>query len=219
MQFDETRPFNPLACLIYVFYQLCNMDFVYFKMVWLLNSWLFASGSPVAMLQHATSSQSIVFHQLQAAPVAPITTPTPVVPSSSASHAKYEYKYEVSDPQTGDRKSHWETRDGDKVRGVYTLYEPDGALRTVEYTADAVHGFNAVVIRKEPNNHSHLSAGYQHDKPANSGDTYSESSPGYTSDRGNPGQGSAARRPVKNSSYSPGVGYSVVHGHNSENSY
>lgn len=54
--------------------------------------------------------------------------------------AKYEYKYEVSDHQTGDRKSHWETRDGDKVRGVYTLYEPDGALRTVEYTADALHG-------------------------------------------------------------------------------
>lgn len=45
-----------------------------FQMVWLLNSWLFASGSPVAMLQHATSSQSIVFHQLQAAPVAPITS-------------------------------------------------------------------------------------------------------------------------------------------------
>ena len=54
--------------------------------------------------------------------------------------AKYEYKYEVSDHQTGDRKSHWESRDGDKVRGVYTLYEPDGALRTVEYTADALHG-------------------------------------------------------------------------------
>lgn len=53
---------------------------------------------------------------------------------------KYEYKYEVSDQQTGDRKSHWETRDGDRVRGVYTLYEPDGALRTVEYTADATHG-------------------------------------------------------------------------------
>ncbi|KAG6446351.1 hypothetical protein O3G_MSEX004470, partial [Manduca sexta] len=61
---------------------------------------------------------------------------------------KYEFKYEVADHQTGDRKTHWESRDGDRVRGVYTLFEPDGALRTVEYTADALHGFNAVVKRK-----------------------------------------------------------------------
>lgn len=54
---------------------------------------------------------------------------------------KYEYKYEVSDHQTGDRKTHWESREGDSVRGAYTLYEPDGALRTVEYTADALHGY------------------------------------------------------------------------------
>lgn len=55
--------------------------------------------------------------------------------------SNYEYKYEVSDHQTGDRKSHWETREGDKVRGAYTVYEPDGALRRVEYSADAVQGY------------------------------------------------------------------------------
>lgn len=32
------------------------------------------------------------------------------------------------------------------MRGVYTLYEPDGALRTVEYTADAVHGYIFLVL-------------------------------------------------------------------------
>ncbi|KAF9407797.1 hypothetical protein HW555_012294 [Spodoptera exigua] len=171
------------------------------------------------MLQHATSSQSIVFHQLQAAPVAPVTAPSPVIPSSSASHTKYEYKYEVSDHQTGDRKSHWESRDGDKVRGVYTLYEPDGALRTVEYTADAVHGFNAVVRRNEANKHSHLSAGYKHESSTSSRDTYDEPNHGYTSERGiYPGQGNAPRRPGKTNSYNSGVDFSVVHG-NSDKSY
>lgn len=82
------------------------------------------------------------------------------------------------------------------------------------------YSFNAVVRRKEPNNHSHLSAGYQHENPATSGhDIYDESGLGYTSERGIPGQGSAARRPVNTSSYSPGVGYSVVHGHNPDKSY
>ncbi|XP_047986440.1 cuticle protein 7-like [Leguminivora glycinivorella] len=120
----------------------------------LLNGWLFSKGSTVAMLQHATSSQSIVFHQPQALP--PTTTPIPALDQYSRTQPKYEYKYEVSDHQTGDRKSHWERREGDKVRGAYSLYEPDGALRTVEYTADAVNGFNAVVRREEPHQQSKL---------------------------------------------------------------
>lgn len=36
-----------------------------------------------------------------------------------------------------------------KFLGSYSLIEPDGTKRTVEYTADAVSGFNAVV-HKEP---------------------------------------------------------------------
>lgn len=88
-----------------------------FQVILLMNGWLFANGSPVAMLQHATSSQSIVFHQLQAAPapVVPVTSkslfaflysfvhfhnliitflllisaPTPVVPSSGGNHVSY----------------------------------------------------------------------------------------------------------------------------------
>ncbi|KAF2880954.1 hypothetical protein ILUMI_25235 [Ignelater luminosus] len=44
-----------------------------------------------------------------------------------------------------DYHSQWETRDGDKVRGQYTLLEPDGSKRIVEYTADKHSGFNAVV--------------------------------------------------------------------------
>jgi len=51
----------------------------------------------------------------------------------------------VNDPHTGDQKNQWEIRDGDVVKGEYSLVEPDGTLRTVSYTADAVNGFNAVV--------------------------------------------------------------------------
>ncbi|KAJ8966925.1 hypothetical protein NQ314_003220 [Rhamnusium bicolor] len=38
-----------------------------------------------------------------------------------------------------------EERDGDVVKGYYTVAEPDGTLRTVHYTADDHNGFNAVV--------------------------------------------------------------------------
>ncbi|XP_013135529.1 PREDICTED: cuticle protein 19-like [Papilio polytes] len=62
-------------------------------------------------------------------------------------YPKYAYDYSVSDPHTGDHKSQWESRDGDVVKGAYTLAEPDGTTRIVEYTADKHNGFNAVVKR------------------------------------------------------------------------
>ncbi|XP_045507025.1 cuticle protein 18.6-like [Colias croceus] len=62
-------------------------------------------------------------------------------------HPKYSFDYSVKDPHTGDEKEHWETRDGDKVKGSYTLMETDGTKRIVEYEADDKNGFNAVVHR------------------------------------------------------------------------
>ncbi|CAH0700088.1 unnamed protein product [Spodoptera exigua] len=61
------------------------------------------------------------------------------------SHPKYEFAYEVKDPHTGDHKSQHEARDGDVVKGVYSLHEPDGTVRIVEYHADKKTGFNANV--------------------------------------------------------------------------
>ncbi|KAG5880414.1 hypothetical protein JTB14_003085 [Gonioctena quinquepunctata] len=60
-------------------------------------------------------------------------------------HPKYQYQYGVSDPHTGDHKSQHEVRDGDAVKGYYTVADPDGTLRTVSYTADDHNGFNAIV--------------------------------------------------------------------------
>ncbi|XP_030569962.1 histidine-rich glycoprotein [Drosophila novamexicana] len=60
-------------------------------------------------------------------------------------HPKYQFDYGVKDTKTGDIKQQWETRDGDKVKGGYTMKEADGRTRIVEYTADDHNGFQAVV--------------------------------------------------------------------------
>ena len=51
-------------------------------------------------------------------------------------YPKYQYEYKVADPHTGDNKFQHEFRDGDVVKGVYSLQEADGSIRTVEYSSD-----------------------------------------------------------------------------------
>ncbi|XP_044263216.1 cuticle protein 8-like [Tribolium madens] len=69
-------------------------------------------------------------------------------------HPKYQFNYAVHDPHTGDEKQHIEERDGDQVKGTYTLKEADGTTRVVEYKADKHNGFNAVVHKiGEPHQH------------------------------------------------------------------
>ncbi|XP_058838730.1 cuticle protein 19-like [Topomyia yanbarensis] len=63
------------------------------------------------------------------------------------SHPKYKYEYGVKDHHTGDHKSQWEHRDGDVVKGGYTLDEADGTKRVVEYHSDKHHGLQAHVKR------------------------------------------------------------------------
>ncbi|CAH1163674.1 unnamed protein product [Phaedon cochleariae] len=60
-------------------------------------------------------------------------------------HPKYKFNYAVHDPHTGDEKQQYEERDGDEVKGSYSLKEADGTTRVVEYKADKHNGFNAVV--------------------------------------------------------------------------
>ncbi|KAL1399477.1 hypothetical protein pipiens_002210 [Culex pipiens pipiens] len=61
------------------------------------------------------------------------------------SYPKYKFEYGVKDIHTGDHKSQWEMRDGDVVKGEYTLDEADGTQRIVEYYADSKTGFEAKV--------------------------------------------------------------------------
>ncbi|XP_053602741.1 cuticle protein 7-like [Plodia interpunctella] len=124
---------------------------------------------------HAVSSQSIVRHDEghytapvahYAAPVAHYAAPVahyaaPVAHYAPVeqyaehghdyyAHPKYDYAYSVADPHTGDHKSQHESRDGDAVHGFYSLVQPDGSVRKVEYTADDHNGFNAVVHNTAP---------------------------------------------------------------------
>lgn len=102
-----------------------------------------------------------------AAAPAPIVAPAPVVAAGSPVIAakaiaapvinaeaddipQYQFAYNVQDTLTGDSKTQEETRDGDIVKGSYSLIEPDGSRRTVNYYADPINGFNAVVQKDIP---------------------------------------------------------------------
>ncbi|CAG9560596.1 unnamed protein product [Danaus chrysippus] len=115
----------------------------------------------------AVSSQSIVHHDAvhHAAPAVAYAAYAPVAyghyaaPSAhydghdEYAHPKYDFAYSVADPHTGDHKSQHESRDGDAVHGYYSLVQPDGSVRKVEYSADAHNGFNAVVHNSAPSVH------------------------------------------------------------------
>ncbi|XP_077294266.1 uncharacterized protein LOC143916879 [Arctopsyche grandis] len=77
-------------------------------------------------------------------------------------YPKYSFDYAVNDPHTGDVKSQQEFRDGDVVKGQYSLVEPDGSIRVVEYTADDENGFNAIVKKIGPSLHPEPIGHYNH---------------------------------------------------------
>lgn len=79
--------------------------------------------------------------------------------------AKYEFSYGVHDAHTGDIKEQKESRDGNAVHGFYSVVDPDGYKRTVEYTADEHHGFNAVVKREPLSGHDAPKPIHHHAQP------------------------------------------------------
>ncbi|XP_053689570.1 cuticle protein 19-like [Sabethes cyaneus] len=70
-------------------------------------------------------------------------------------YPKYKYEYGVKDHHTKDHKSQWESRDGDHVKGQYTLDEADGTHRIVDYSSDHKSGFQPHVLRKGHAHHPH----------------------------------------------------------------
>lgn len=72
----------------------------------------------------------------------------------SKDYASYQFNYGVKDHHTGDIKSQSEQREGDVVRGQYSLVEPDGSVRTVQYTSDKHNGFHAIVHKSAPGIHA-----------------------------------------------------------------
>ncbi|KAI4458217.1 structural contituent of cuticle [Holotrichia oblita] len=81
------------------------------------------------------------------APVANVAIAAKLADSEFDPNPQYTFAYDVKDAITGDSKSQVETRNGDIVQGQYTVNDPDGTRRVVDYTADPVNGFNAVVSK------------------------------------------------------------------------
>ncbi|XP_049950764.1 cuticle protein 21-like isoform X1 [Schistocerca serialis cubense] len=118
---------------------------------------VYAPGAPIAARAYA-APVAYAAPALRAAPVAyaaPAVRAAPVAVAAPAAVAaeydpnpQYSYAYSVQDALTGDSKNQQESRSGDVVQGSYSLVEPDGSIRTVDYTADPVNGFNAVVHRE-----------------------------------------------------------------------
>ncbi|XP_054270139.1 larval cuticle protein A2B-like [Macrosteles quadrilineatus] len=121
--------------------------------------------SPYAAVGPALPVRTAAPFAVRAAPAvaAPVVAPAPLVRAAPAAvvapvakveeldaFPQYQYAYSVQDTLTGDSKVQQEARDGGVVKGSYSLIEPDGARRTVNYYADPVNGFNAVVQRELP---------------------------------------------------------------------
>merc|ERR1711892_111914 len=85
----------------------------------------------------------LVHHAVPQAPA--VTEVRPVELEDAEPAAQYNFGYSITDSVTGDSKSRQESRDGDVVSGSYSVADPDGRIRTVTYTADDVHGFQAAV--------------------------------------------------------------------------
>lgn len=102
----------------------------------------------------AARAAPIAYSAPIAAAVAPVVArAAPVVAArleEADAYPQYQYAYNVQDAITGDSKTQEETRDGDIVKGSYSLIEPDGSRRTVNYYADPINGFNAVVQKDVP---------------------------------------------------------------------
>ncbi|EDW93190.1 uncharacterized protein LOC6532736 [Drosophila yakuba] len=93
---------------------------------------------------------------------------------------EYSFAYGVEDGKSRVLQNRKETRNGDEVRGVYSVVDPDGTLRVVKYTADDANGFQAEVITNGVKTlHGHGSEGdglvdnqvRHHSSEAHQGDT------------------------------------------------
>lgn len=75
----------------------------------------------------------------------PVRTAVVAQPAQAVGVAQYSFGYSIADTETGDSKTRQETRNGDVTTGSYSVADPDGRIRRVTYTADAINGFQAQV--------------------------------------------------------------------------
>ncbi|NP_001166682.1 cuticular protein RR-2 motif 78 precursor [Bombyx mori] len=63
-------------------------------------------------------------------------------------HPSYQFGFDVNDDQYTNYQNRKEQRDGDVIKGSYSVVDSDGFIRTVTYTADPKEGFKAEVQRQ-----------------------------------------------------------------------
>ncbi|XP_052119680.1 larval cuticle protein A2B-like [Frankliniella occidentalis] len=109
----------------------------------------YAAYAPQALAVAAPVVQKVVapYAQQAVAVAAPVVQKV-LAPEPYDPNPQYQFSYGVQDAHTGDVKSQVESRSGDVVKGQYSLIEADGTRRVVDYVADPVNGFNAVVRRE-----------------------------------------------------------------------
>ncbi|KAJ8731917.1 hypothetical protein PYW08_014647 [Mythimna loreyi] len=97
---------------------------------------------PTHAVTHGNYNPNVVTYHAPSAPI--------VIAPNKQEPTGYEYSYVVYDQNTGDHKAQRELSDGSVVRGEYSFLQPDGYVREVQYVADDVSGFNAVVKKFRP---------------------------------------------------------------------
>ncbi|XP_017768723.1 PREDICTED: adult-specific cuticular protein ACP-20-like [Nicrophorus vespilloides] len=118
---------------------------MFIKIVTIVATLAVVAANPI---EHANSYASVQHHQgshVHSAPAVLLNQQQHHEEVYPDAHPKYEFKYGVEDHHTGDQKSQMEVRDGDVVKGEYSVVQPDGTIRKVQYSADHHNGFNAEV--------------------------------------------------------------------------
>ncbi|XP_046744600.1 cuticle protein 21-like isoform X1 [Diprion similis] len=111
---------------------------------------------PAAPIAYHAGAAPVYAHAAPVAPVAQVAYAAPIakavvtkaIDADYDPNPQYSYSYDVQDAITGDNKQQQESRNGDAVQGSYSFIESDGSRRIVEYTADPVNGFNAIVHKE-----------------------------------------------------------------------
>ncbi|XP_070494770.1 cuticle protein 21 [Chironomus tepperi] len=60
----------------------------------------------------------------------------------------YQFGFDVKDDEFTNYQNRKESRDGNVIKGSYSVVDSDGFIRTVTYTADPKEGFKAEVVRE-----------------------------------------------------------------------
>ncbi|XP_025416730.1 cuticle protein 7-like [Sipha flava] len=110
---------------------------------------IFAACVASALAQYSAPAYKPAY-PAPAYPAPAYAAPKAYAPEPAYPPTPYNFEYSVNDPHTYDVKSQQEYSDGNGyVKGSYSLVEPDGSTRVVEYTADDYNGFNAEVKKIE----------------------------------------------------------------------